>query len=160
MPLKLKAGCYYRTRGGEIVGPMEKSDSIEFPWRINHVTYKNTGRLYGQFVQSQYDLIAEVPAPTKKQTREEAAIEARRNDPVFVKEHAEILRGSTKPKARRRKGRKAPKMPEVIRFLLGEVPLNGLWYGDSPVAGVPQFWWRKDLRALFTLPAPAGSKHG
>lgn len=33
---------------------------------------------------------------------------------------------------------------EVLDFLTGSGPLEGMWYGDRP-AGAPMFWWRKYL---------------
>src|SRR5258708_29887681 len=35
---------------------------------------------------------------------------------------------------------------EIGKFLLGEQPLMGFWFGERPAAA-PQFWWRKHLRA-------------
>ena len=38
---------------------------------------------------------------------------------------------------------------EVLKFLNGEGPLKGAWFGDSPPTGeTGAFWWRKYLRAL------------
>lgn len=39
-------------------------------------------------------------------------------------------------------------LPEVIKFLLGEAPLDGHWFGDSYARG-GKFWWRPELRKLF-----------
>ena len=33
---------------------------------------------------------------------------------------------------------------EVCRFLLGEAPLEGEWFGDGPAGG--RYWWRAVLR--------------
>jgi hypothetical protein len=41
------------------------------------------------------------------------------------------------------------KRDEIIAFLLGEGPLNGLWFGDElPAKG--RYWWRSILREAFT----------
>jgi len=38
-------------------------------------------------------------------------------------------------------------LPDVIKFLLGEGSLNGVWYGDPrPDNEKGNFWWRKYLR--------------
>lgn len=45
---------------------------------------------------------------------------------------------------------------DVLRFLMGEGPLNGVWF-DQTVAGEP-FWWRKHLRPIIALlSAPRGA---
>lgn len=40
---------------------------------------------------------------------------------------------------------------EVVRFLLGEAPLDGRWFGDDPPTtpkGRPMpYWWRSHLRS-------------
>jgi hypothetical protein len=47
-----------------------------------------------------------------------------------------------------------PKLPEVIAFLQGEVPLEGVWYGEPHPSGKP-YWWRTHLReALAAAPEP------
>jgi hypothetical protein len=38
------------------------------------------------------------------------------------------------------------RLTTVHRFLLGEGPLDGAWFGERP-AGKPQYWWRNELRA-------------
>lgn len=49
---------------------------------------------------------------------------------------------------------------EVVAFLLGEGPLDGQWFGDSPPDGQKgAFWWRHRLRqalvaAALSSPAP------
>jgi hypothetical protein len=47
-----------------------------------------------------------------------------------------------------------PNLPEVIAFLQGEVPLEGVWYGEPHPSGKP-YWWRTHLReALAAAPEP------
>lgn len=47
-------------------------------------------------------------------------------------------------------------LAEVHKFLLGEGPLDGLWYGDvKPDAPTKRYWWRTPLRA-----AIAASREG
>lgn len=43
---------------------------------------------------------------------------------------------------------------ELVRFLLGEAPLEGIWFGDSKElrGGKPTYWWRKRLRAMLGSP--------
>jgi len=43
----------------------------------------------------------------------------------------------------------APDLDTVVKFLMGEAALNGLWFGDADTDHSPrqQFWWRKYLRA-------------
>lgn len=36
---------------------------------------------------------------------------------------------------------------QIVKFLLGEDTLDGVWFGDIP-EGKPKFWWRKNLREL------------
>lgn len=44
------------------------------------------------------------------------------------------------------------RLKEVVRFLLGEAPLDGRWFGDDPPkmkSGRPRpFWWRAELRTV------------
>ncbi len=40
---------------------------------------------------------------------------------------------------------------EVIKFLLGEAPLDGHWFGSSHPTGAP-FWWRHKLRKEISEP--------
>ncbi len=35
----------------------------------------------------------------------------------------------------------------VAAFLLGEWPLQGVWYGEWPEGERGKYWWRKHLRA-------------
>lgn len=41
-------------------------------------------------------------------------------------------------------------LDEILKFLYGEIPLDGLWFGDSS-PDKPPFWWRTKLRE--TLPS-------
>lgn len=41
----------------------------------------------------------------------------------------------------------------VVAFLLGEAPLDGVWFGEVP-PGKPTFWWRSHLRAALIATGP------
>lgn len=69
MPLKLKAGCYYRTKAGRIGGPAEPRDSRVYPWEIGGELYTATGGFWSDGTPSPEDLIAEAPAPTEPKAR-------------------------------------------------------------------------------------------
>jgi hypothetical protein len=36
---------------------------------------------------------------------------------------------------------------DVFKFLQGEGPLDGAWFGDKPAGERGDFWWRKHLSA-------------
>lgn len=40
------------------------------------------------------------------------------------------------------------KIETLIAFLNGEGPLDGVWFGDTPVKERGPFFWRKYLRAF------------
>lgn len=46
---------------------------------------------------------------------------------------------------------------EMLKFLLGEGPLEGIWFGDTHPTRKGMFWWRKILRQLATENQPNGS---
>lgn len=52
--------------------------------------------------------------------------------------------------ARQRQSANTKRLKAVVRFLLGEAPLDGRWFGDEPPktkAGRPRhYWWRSELR--------------
>lgn len=49
----------------------------------------------------------------------------------------------------------APKLQEVIAFLMGEAPLDGTWFDQTRTG--PPFWWREHLRkAMAELAPPSG----
>jgi len=54
----------------------------------------------------------------------------------------------TTPNPEAPEGGKAPTLAEVITFLLGEGPLDGVWFGDRHPTKKGAFWWRKYLRAV------------
>lgn len=56
-----------------------------------------------------------------------------------------IIRHASKP-PRKPRPTAAERNNAVFRFLLGEGPLDGVWYGDDPPKGQHRFWWRKELR--------------
>jgi hypothetical protein len=33
---------------------------------------------------------------------------------------------------------------DVVKFLVGSAPLDGVWFGDVPT-GRPRYWWRRYL---------------
>ena len=84
--MKIEAGKYYRTRGGDIVGPMreEKTHSI-YPWVTTGHGWTISGR-FSANSDGPLDLISEVyvsdtppetvPAPEAKTLRDEFAMEA------------------------------------------------------------------------------------
>lgn len=41
---------------------------------------------------------------------------------------------------------------EVMKFLLGEGPLDGVWFGEKHPTEKGSFWWRKYLRDELTKP--------
>jgi len=43
-----------------------------------------------------------------------------------------------------------PSMKEVVAFLLGEGPLNGMWFGDELLVK-GRYWWRSILRETFAV---------
>lgn len=49
-----------------------------------------------------------------------------------------------------RQSKNTKRFKEVVRFLLGEGKLDGMWFGDKPPttkAGRPRpYWWRSELR--------------
>lgn len=51
-----------------------------------------------------------------------------------------------------RQSKNTKRFKEVVRFLLGEVPLDGRWFGDDPPktkTGRPKpYWWRSELRPV------------
>lgn len=67
-PLQLRAGAYYRRRDGKIVGPCVRNIDAYFPWSIGDITYRETGR-FSLYRLYPVDLIAEVPAPTKRKVK-------------------------------------------------------------------------------------------
>lgn len=36
--------------------------------------------------------------------------------------------------------------PELLKFLLGEAPLDGVWFGQRHPTRRSEFWWREVLR--------------
>lgn len=45
-------------------------------------------------------------------------------------------------------------LTDLVAFLCGEKPLDGLWFGDKPTDGRGEFWWRKPLRKALYAPKP------
>lgn len=40
-------------------------------------------------------------------------------------------------------------LPLVVKFLLGESEMDGVWFGES-LMDKPPFWWREKLREAFS----------
>jgi hypothetical protein len=106
--MKIREGAYYRTRGGDVVGPMRLDDAVltdgrrRYPW----ITIKDCWTTEGEFsLEGEHacDLINEVyvsdtphadaPAPEAKTLRDEFAMALMKADDFMVgfKEHAEQL---------------------------------------------------------------------
>ena len=87
--MKIEAGKYYRTRGGDVVGPMRHEEAgSHFPWITLTRCWTIEGKVFrgGEGVESCMDLISEVyvsdtppadaPAPEAKTLRDEFAMVA------------------------------------------------------------------------------------
>lgn len=48
-------------------------------------------------------------------------------------------------------------MEQMVAFLLGEAPLDGVWFGERHPGQKGAFWWRRFLRAAPGVP-PSGDK--
>jgi hypothetical protein len=44
-------------------------------------------------------------------------------------------------------------LEQIIRFLLGETMLDGMWFGDQD-SSKPLYWWRIPLRKALERPHP------
>lgn len=83
-PLKIREGAYYRTRHGDVVGPMRRAKD-QFWYSCFH-TWNEDGGMYLSGAEHGLDLICEVyvsdtppadtPAPEAKSLRDEFAMEA------------------------------------------------------------------------------------
>lgn len=85
--MKIREGAYYRTRGGDVVGPMRHdAPGSRHPWQtLNHCWTKG-GAIFAEEKEHVLDLISEVyvsdtppadaPAPETKTLRDEFASEA------------------------------------------------------------------------------------
>ena len=90
--MKIEAGKYYRTRGGQVFGPMvrEAADHMNYPWGLVSSEPENSWTGNGRWSTSgrehPFDLVSEVyvsdtppeaaPAPEAKTLRDEFAMEA------------------------------------------------------------------------------------
>jgi len=105
--MKIREGAYYRTRGGDVVGPMAQSSDKLHPWTVfgmivNSLRWAPEGD-YSYIGHSPLDLISEVyvsdtppadtPAPEAKTLRDEFAMRLMERDAFMVgyKEEAEQL---------------------------------------------------------------------
>ena len=84
--MQIEAGKYYRTRGGDVVGPMRKEETHSiYPWVTTGHGWTISGR-FSANSDGPLDLISEVyisdtppetaPAPEAKTLRDEFAMEA------------------------------------------------------------------------------------
>ncbi len=90
--MKIEAGKYYRTRGGQVFGPMIRDENPEtnYPWCLVSSEPENSWAEDGQWMLNNrkypFDLVSEVyvsdtppqtaPAPEAKTLRDEFAMEA------------------------------------------------------------------------------------
>jgi hypothetical protein len=82
--MKIEAGKYYRTRGGDVAGPMRRTTD-QF-WYSNYRTWNEDGGIFSSGAAHGLDLISEVhvsdtppetaPAPEAKTLRDEFAMVA------------------------------------------------------------------------------------
>jgi hypothetical protein len=82
--MKIEAGKYYRTRYGDVVGPMRRT--TDQSWYSNYRTWNEDGGIFSSGAAHGLDLISEVyvsdtppetaPAPEAKTLRDEFAMEA------------------------------------------------------------------------------------
>jgi hypothetical protein len=107
--MKIEAGKYYRTRGGQVFGPMVwgKDYNVNFPWCLVFSEPENCwaegGRWHLNDQEYPFDLVAEVyvsdtppetaPAPEAKTLRDEFAMRLMDRDAFAVgyKDEAEQL---------------------------------------------------------------------
>jgi hypothetical protein len=99
--MKIREGAYYRTRHGDVVGPMRRTFD-QFWYNCDH-TWNEDGGIYLSGAEHGLDLISEVyvsdtpptdaPAPEAKTLRDEFAMALMDADAFMVgfKEHAEQL---------------------------------------------------------------------
>jgi hypothetical protein len=85
--MKIREGAYYRTRGGDVVGPMWRDEAdMQYPWFSFEGTWTDTGLINVNVIGCDGDLISEVyvsdtppadaPAPEAKTLRDEFAMAA------------------------------------------------------------------------------------
>jgi hypothetical protein len=83
--MKIREGAYYRTRGGDVVGPMKPRDDSRYCWESGTDCWTDKGE-FEKDRQWEHDLISEVyasdtppaaaPAPEAKTLRDEFAMAA------------------------------------------------------------------------------------
>jgi len=76
MNMKIEAGKYYRTRGGDVVGPMRRRGLTTFPWGDGTDCWTDNGRFSEDVNNCDMDLVSEVyisdtPVDTTKTARDE-----------------------------------------------------------------------------------------
>ena len=85
--MKIREGAYYRTRGGDVFGPMYRNDlDAVYPWSVLSDSWTDDGRFNVHAKENVGDIISEVyvsdtppadaPAPEAKTLRDEFAMEA------------------------------------------------------------------------------------
>ncbi|MFN8994713.1 MAG: hypothetical protein ACK5X3_13765 [Pseudomonadota bacterium] len=99
--MKIREGAYYRTRNGDVAGPMRRTTD-QF-WYSNYRTWNEDGGIFSSGAAHGLDLISEVyvsdtppdvaPAPEAKTLRDEFAMRLMDRDAFAVgyKEEAEQL---------------------------------------------------------------------
>jgi len=101
--MKIEAGKYYRTRGGDVVGPMTQSTDNRYPWTVFGGTYSSLRWTqegdYSYTGPNFLDLVSEVyvsdtppadtPAPEAKTLRDEFAMRLMDRDAFAVGYKAE-----------------------------------------------------------------------
>lgn len=61
--MQIREGAYYRTRGGDVVGPMRKSNDLietDYPWISLYECWTEAGKMNTADDESEADLISEV----------------------------------------------------------------------------------------------------
>jgi hypothetical protein len=83
--MQIREGAYYRTQGGDVVGPMKRDEAdMQYPWFSFEGTWTDTGLINVNVIGCDGDIISEVyvsdtppadaPAPETKTLRDEFAI--------------------------------------------------------------------------------------
>ncbi len=64
MSLQLREGAWYKTRGGEVVGPSTRAQLTgALWWKVGAFHYPDSGRFISNNLDDELDLIEEVPCP-------------------------------------------------------------------------------------------------
>lgn len=63
MTIELRVGVRYRTRDGEVVGPLRLSRDVDYPFTDGDRTWQADGRYHADGPDSMFDLVAEADPP-------------------------------------------------------------------------------------------------